>query len=123
MPECGAPEGPPGTYGCCVTTSDTGEWYSVVMAAQDELVRTRPDLVRCTDHCRLTPGLEPRTYTEALAALLTERYGVCATSGAPEDEVGVKNDNGWSEQFDVVCCGSEQRVWANKTVICKPARF
>ena len=51
-----------------------------------------------------------------------ERMGLCATSGGPPDEVGVKNSNDFNEQYDIVL-GSTQQPWTNHTVTCRPSRF
>jgi hypothetical protein len=112
-------------YGRCVSTGDRGEFYAIVVESQTALARMFPGLVsRDGDGYRIDVARE-REYTATLAGVIVQRYGgllgICATPGGPNDEVGVKNSNGYSEQYDVVV--SNGKIWANKTVKCRPARF
>jgi hypothetical protein len=128
MPECGADESsgaPEGqrVYGCCREAERRHVFLDKVLAAESELERTRPDLFESPG--KIPPGSENR-YVPALAALLTAKYGVCASQGGPADEVGVKDENGYSEQYDVVVGGDATHapsIAANQTVTCRPARF
>jgi hypothetical protein len=124
MSECGAADttgNPDGqrVWGCCREEEIRQVFVGKIEAAQAELERTRPDLFVAP---KQIPVGSDKTYTTALAKLLTEKYGVCATSGGPEDEIGVKTGNGFSEQYDVVW-GSQAGTWAHQTVSCRPARF
>lgn len=115
MPECGGPETQPGVYGCCREESSS-LFASQVEQAQRIVFSTRPDLFNSAGRV-----IEDIPYTTAVAQEL-ERMGLCATSGGPPDEVGVKNSNGFNEQYDVVL-GSTQQPWTNHTVTCRPSRF
>ena len=114
MPECGGPESQPGVFGCCREESSSS-FASQVEQAQARILSTRPDLF---NNGRV---IEDSAYTTAVAQEL-ERMGLCATSGGPPDEVGVKNSNDFNEQYDVVL-GSTQQPWTNHTVTCRPSRF
>ena len=114
MPECGGPESQPGVFGCCREESNSS-FASQVEQAQATILATRPDLF---NNGRV---IEDTAYTTAVAQEL-ERMGLCATSGGPPDEVGVKNSNDSNEQYDVIL-GSTQQPWTNHTVTCRPARF
>ena len=114
MPECGGPESQPGVFGCCREESNSS-FASLVEQAQETILSTRPDLF---NNGRV---IEDSAYTTAVAQEL-ERMGLCATSGGPPDEVGVKNSNDFNEQYDVVL-GSTQQPWTNHTVTCRPSRF
>lgn len=128
MPESGGPEvlQPDGTrfpegsrcWGRCCEAGRRGLFRQKVEDAQRELERVHPELF--VEPRRINLALE-EVYTRLLAELLTARYGVCSVPGGPGDEVGVKDQNGESEQYDVVI--SDGKTWANQTVVCKPARF
>jgi hypothetical protein len=112
-------------YGKCVQTTDRGEFYNVVVASQKALAASRGDLVlRDGDGYRIDLSRSGE-YVVALSSKIVQMYGpligVCATPGGPEDEIGIKNTNSSSEQYDVVV--SNGKIWANKTVRCAPARF
>lgn len=118
MPECGAEcVGP--KCGCFDSRETPQRFVGLVEAAQKELEATRPELFAAPSQIHL--GSEA-VYTTALAALLTAKYGVCAVSGGPEDEIGVKDSNESSEQYDVVW-GKQAGTWAHQTGTCRPARF
>ncbi len=115
MPECGGPEGPPGVYGCCREESSS-LFQGQVDAAIDIVRREQPGLV--------VGDLVPNegAFVAAVARTLTQRFGLCATPGGPADEVGVKSNNNFSEQFDIVFGSGTVRT-GGYTVTCRPARF
>jgi len=114
MPECGGPEGPPGVYGCC-----RGEAAQVfadqVEQAIAQLQRERPDLFNGTR------VLSEDAYVQGVARLLEQR-GFCSRQGAPSDEIGMKNSQGFSEQYDILLSSGNIRN-GGYTMTCRPARF
>jgi hypothetical protein len=115
MPECGRPEGPPGVYGCC-REERTRVFESQVDQAISELRRQRPDLF---DGDRVR---DANAYVQGVARVLEQRFGLCARQGGPEDEVGVKSTNSFSEQYDILFGNGTVRT-GGYTVTCRPARF
>lgn len=116
MPDCSAPEGPKGVYGCCTMhVSGDGDFGAIVDRAQDILERDHPELL---DRGRVK---SEEAYVEALARQL-QTMGVCAAVGGPGDEVAVKNSNGFNEQFDVVFSNMSPRR-SGYVARCAPARF
>jgi hypothetical protein len=114
MPECGASEGPAGVFGCC-KEERTQVFADAVENAIDKLLRERPELFN---------GDRPKddnAYIQGVAAILV-RDGYCAKQGGPEDEVAVKNSNGFSEQYDILLSNGRIRR-SGYTVTCRPARF
>lgn len=114
MPECGRPEGPAGVFGCC-RAETTQVFVGAVDAAIARVRRERPDLVD-GDRVRDEDG-----FVQAVARAL-EQTGLCARQGGPADEVGVKNSNSFSEQYDIVFGNGTVRS-GGYTVTCRPARF
>lgn len=115
MPECGAAEGPKGVWGCCREERDT-VFEDKVNAAIDKLLRERPQLF---------DGDRPKdadAYVRGVAEILQRDFGVCARQGGPDDEVGVKNSNGFNEQYDILF-GNGRIRYSGYTVTCRPARF
>jgi hypothetical protein len=55
-------------------------------------------------------------------ARVLRSYGFCAAAGGPPDEVGVKVNNEWNDQYDLVN-GSTSMPQLLYTVTCRPARF
>ncbi len=115
QPECGGPEGPKGTWGCCKEEHGTvfGEMVEEALA---KIQKERPELF---DRGRV---LNDDAYVQGVAKILERDYGVCSRQGGPEDEVGVKNANNYSEQFDILL-GSGYVRYGGHTVNCRPARF
>lgn len=116
MPECGGLEGPPGVWGCC--SEHRPSRYHAEVEATVESVKTFPGMMhedgRVVDEDR---------FMAAVIDVL-RMHGYCATRGGPEDEVGVKLGNDWSEQFDLLVGKTVPRVPASyHTVSCIPARF
>ena len=114
MPECGGPEGPRGVYGCC-REDDAFVFNGIVTAAINSVRVKKPELFR---NERV---LDFDGYMESVVEEL-RLLGVCATRGGPEDEVGVKNTNDFSEQYDIHLSTGRIR-YSGQTVTCKPARF
>ena len=115
MPECGRPEGPRGVFGCC-REDNSQVFVSQVDQAIEQIKRERPDLL---DGQRVR---DEDAYVQAVARILEQRFGLCAKQGGPSDEVGVKNSNSFSEQYDIVLGNGNARP-AGQTVTCRPARF
>lgn len=95
-----------------------GQLQDIVEAAQEQLQREKIGVLVNSAGFTI---VDDRVYTEALARLLNEQYGVCATAGGPDDEIGIKLSDTVSEQYDVVT--GWHQTWANRTVVCSPARF
>lgn len=114
MPECGGPEAPAGVFGCCRQEADQA-FGGQVDAAIAQLQRDRPDLF---DGNRV---LNAGAYVRGVASLLVQR-GFCAQQGGPEDEVGIKSSNSFSEQYDILFGNGTVRT-GGYTVTCRPARF
>jgi len=115
-PDCGGPEGPKGVFGCCREEVDVLGYD--VEAALAAVQTERPDLFR---------GGEGRVsdiagLTEAVCEILEANFPLCCKPGRPEDEIGVKADNSFSEQYDIVF-GSGFLRNNGYTVTCRPARF
>ncbi len=60
-------------------------------------------------------------YCESVATVL-QSYGFCAVAGGPPDEVGVKINNQFNDQYDLVN-GSTMQPHCLYTVTCRPSRF
>ena len=118
LPEVGGPEDPPGSgrYGKC--WGERQPRYSQEVNAAVQAVLARPG--QQFDDGRVT------NEDNFMAAVIEElqAQGFCVTRGGPEDEIGVKRDQEWSEQYDLLVGSSTPRhPAANYTVACKPARF
>jgi len=116
MPECGAPESSPGVFGCCKEQNST-IFEDQVAEGIRAVQRENPKMF---DGDRLIG--DPEVYVELVAKKVAALYGVCTTVGGPDDEIGVKNANDYSEQFDILF-GSGYVNHFGHTVNCKPARF
>lgn len=116
MPECGGPEGPEGVYGCC-RRAETSEalFAGPVDGAIAQIQREQPGLFvgnRVLDH---------NAYVQGVARIL-ERQGFCARQGGPEDELAIKNNNSYNEQYDILFSNGTIRT-QGFVVNCRPARF
>lgn len=117
-----APSNSPSQSTCSLASMPEGSpcraeapsFQTQVEAAQAEVRRTRPDLFE-GDRVRSEDG-----YVQEVARVLRSR-GLCAAQGGPKDEVAVKNNNDWNDQYDIVL-GSGQ-TWTSYQVTCRPARF
>lgn len=115
MPECGRPEGPTGVWGCC-REERSQVFAEQVETAIDKIQQERPELFngdRPKDH---------DAYIQGVATILERDFGYCSRQGGPEDEVAVKNSNGFSEQYDILFSNGRIRR-GGYTVTCRPARF
>jgi hypothetical protein len=115
MPDCGG-------NGCC-SEGGTALFNDAIGKAQDELARTRPDIVSGNGDVRVGEV----EYTDALATMLMRQNpGMCAVGGGrgsrSKDEVGIKVDNGMSQNVDVIIGGSH-RHWVGGRYTCRPAAF
>jgi hypothetical protein len=115
MPECGRPEGPAGVFGCC-RAEDAQQFAVQVDSAIGIVQRERPQLFSGNR------VLNEDAFVQAVAQTLVQRFSLCATQGGPADEVGVKNSNSFSEQYDIVFGNGTVRT-DGYTVTCRPARF
>jgi hypothetical protein len=115
MPECGGAEGPPGVFGCC-REEPSQVFASQVDAAITQIQRERPTLF---DGERVR---DANAYVQGVAQILERSFGLCSRQGGPEDEVGVKNTNSFSEQYDILYGNGTIRR-GGYTVTCRPARF
>lgn len=114
MRECGGPEGPAGVYGCC--RAESGQLFAeVVDQAIAQIQRERPSLFSGNR------VLDDDAYVQGVARILEQR-GYCARQGGPEDEVGIKSSNSFSEQYDILFGNGTVRT-GGYTVTCRPARF
>lgn len=115
-PECGGPESSPGVWGCC-SEHRPSRYLGEVQAIVEE-VKNWPGM--------LLPSGQVRDEDEFMDAVISRlrTNGYCVARGGPEDEIAVKLEQDWSEQFDVLWSSDNpRRPWANHTVSCIPARF
>jgi hypothetical protein len=115
MPDCGQ-------NGCC-SEGGTPLFNDAIGNAQAELARTRPDIVSSNGDVRVGEV----EYTDALATMVMRlNPGMCAVGGGrgsrSKDEIGVKVDNGLSQNVDVIIGGSH-RQWVGGRYTCRPAAF
>jgi hypothetical protein len=116
MPECGAPEGPKGVFGCC-REERTSLYSDQVAEAIRAVQRENPTMFNGDK----VIGNED-DYVDLVAKKVASLYGLCATVGGPQDEIGVKRANDLSEQFDILY-GTGYVNHYGYAVTCKPARF
>ncbi len=122
MPECGATGGspggdPPGVYGCCTKEGTAnGSWDAEVWDAINIVQREQPSLFNNQQ------VLDRVKYLEEVAKAVEKKYGLCVKPGFPGDEVGVKTQNGFSEQYDIYESNGRVR-YPGYQVTCRPARF
>lgn len=115
-PECGGPESSPGVWGCC-SKHRPSRYLGEVQAIVEE-VKNWPGM--------LLPSGQVRDEDEFMDAVIARlrTNGYCVARGGPEDEIAVKLEQNWSEQFDILWSSDNpRRPWANHTVSCTPARF
>ena len=86
-----------------------------VDAAIAQIQREQPQLFRGSQ------VLNSDAYVQGVARILVQR-GFCAQQGGPEDEVGIKSSNGFSEQYDIEYGDGTVRTEGYQ-VTCRPARF
>lgn len=116
MPECGRDEGPPGVWGCCRKEGQTGQWDAELWDAINILQREQPDLFRGNNI------LDRVKFISEVARITEQKYGLCVIPGGPGDEVGVKVNNSYSEQYDIYESSGRIR-YPGYAVTCRPARF
>jgi hypothetical protein len=115
-PNCAAPEGPPGVYGCCRARSE--EYGRQVSDSIFWLMENRKDLL---DGNRV---LNRTGFMQALEERLLQVYDLCADAENPlEDEIAVKGSNDFSEQYDVLLGDFTFVNPYGYQVTCRPARF
>ena len=122
MPECGATGGspggdPPGVYGCCTREgTGNGQWDAEIWDAINIVQREQPSLFFNQQ------VLDRVKYLEEVAKAAEKKYALCVKPGYPGDEVGVKTQNGFSEQYDIYESNGRVR-YPGYQVTCRPARF
>lgn len=116
MPNCAAPEGPAGVYGCCRQRTD--ELGHMVTDSIIWLQENRKDLI---DGTQVKDQLQ---FMLALEKRIIEYYGACAAAFNPlDDEIAIKTSNDFSEQYDVLLGDGSHVNLYGYAVTCKPARF
>jgi hypothetical protein len=120
MAECAAStQGPPGCYGCCCEENTDIHGFAVVDAI-NLVERERPELFS-GDRIADVQG-----FIDAVCEEI-ENQGLCCTQGPPHEEIGVKDSNNFSEQYDIVLgnpVDGEGFVNPHGYVLtCRPARF
>jgi hypothetical protein len=90
-----------------------------VEAAVRQIREERPNLFEPKNPKKVKPQ-HYDTYVEGVAEILRS-YGYCAEQGGPEDEVAVKKNNNWNDQYDVLM--GDGTSWVAYTVTCRPSRF
>jgi hypothetical protein len=121
--KCELPDRPDcGFTGCC-TEGGGNPYVTVIDNAQAELERTRPDLFNSNGSLKV----DEITYTNILAAKITEMTGICAVGGGQgssrsKDEVGLKRDNNSSTNVDTII-GSSNTPYIGGVYNCRPAAF
>lgn len=118
MPDCAAPEGPRGVFGCCrQRTDELGEFVELAIR---QVQATRPELF---DGDRIVNGLrDTELIQQLIVRTLEQRFGLCAKITS-DDEIGVKRTNDFSEQYDVIIGDGLAVNLHGYTVTCRPARF
>lgn len=116
MPECGAAEGPKGVFGCC-REERTSLFEDQVAEAIRAVQRENPTMF---DGDKVIGNADE--YVDLVAKRVASLYGLCATGGGPDDEIGVKRANDVSEQFDILY-GAGFVNHYGYAATCKPARF
>lgn len=97
---------------------ETGSFDDQVQEAQAEVLLNNPTMFN-------TDGsvIDPNAYVDAVAAVLRS-YGFCATRGGsgPDDEVAIKINNEWNDQYDIVIGGTNM-PWCAYMATLRPAGF
>ena len=115
MRECGGPEIVPGVFGCCDCRTPPNTFEDAVETAIANLQIQKPELFngeKVLDEDAYMKGVEKNL----------KKAGFCAKRGGPLDEVGVKVNNNFSMQYDVLTGDLYIRHRAPQCV-CTPARF
>ncbi len=120
---CTEPPSNPTVNNCAYNKkTPNGVFYSQVVGSIDILRQQKPDFF---DGKAIR---QVNKFYDGVIRVLEEEYGLCAVRGGegfPGDEIGIKQYNDFSEQWDIVAYGKDGRpypIW-DYTVTCKPARF
>lgn len=118
MPECGRDEGPPGVYGCCtkLESEGNGHWDGEIWDAINIVQTQHPELFRGQNI------LDRVAFINEVAKVVESKYKLCAKFGAVGDEIGLKINNTFSEQYDIYESNGRIR-YPGYAVTCRPARF
>jgi hypothetical protein len=114
QPDCGA---------SCCREGGAALFDDEIEAAQAALRTVSPGLFNGDGSLTV----DEETYTAALANQLTVMFGLCARGGGPptstsRDEVGIKRDNGVSQNVDVIL-GANHTPHVGGRYTCRPASF
>lgn len=112
-----------GRSGCCVRGGPAAQFDEEISVAQEALLVSSPDLFNPNGSL----AVDEVTYTNALAAKITQLFGLCARGGGggtsiSRDEVAVKRDNNLSQNYDVIL-GAGNRPYIGEHYSCRPASF
>ncbi len=120
--KCELPERPDCGASCCFEGGGN-PYVTAIDNAQADLERTRKDIFNSDGSLKV----DEVTYTNILAAKITEMTGICAIGGGQgssrsKDEVGLKRDNNSSTNVDVII-GSTHSPAILGVYTCRPAAF
>jgi len=116
--ECGGSESAPGVFGCCDTNVGTDDVYGhQVVAAMQEVLK-EPGVLDGAGSI-----IDEDAFVQAVAAKVEEMFLLCAKQGGPPDELAVKGNNDFSEQFDIVLGSNNTPLFGFFAARCSPARF
>ncbi len=105
----------PDCDGCC-RKGGNKSFAGPVRDAIDTVRREQPELFKSGDGVKDLDG-----FVNGVVKELRE-MGLCAVRGGPPDEVGVKETNEFSEQYDIHTSDRKVR-YGGLTVTCRPPRF
>ncbi len=103
--ECGVGGGHEGPWGCCKKPTE------------DRFIGAVEEAVLSTG---VTTVTDPEAFRDAVVRYLID-HGYCAVKGGPADEIGVKVNDAYNEQYDVIR-GDGAAQWLH-AASCSPARF
>lgn len=122
QPNC-ATENGPYEFGCCTARNieelEPG-YEAAINEAQDFVENTRPELFDANGKVR---GGSERAYTQAVAARIVSKNGICtaAPSYMPEDEIAMKDRNEKSQIIDIIQGDGTRRL--KYVSMCLPSNF
>jgi hypothetical protein len=117
IPSCFLPLSNPASATC---TKPKAQFGAQVNAAIDRVINERPDLFDLNDPSGMPRVLKYDAYLTAVVAAVSETPGLCGRVDA-EGEIGVKEDNGYNEQWIVWSSGSYVRRYY--VGACSPSTF
>lgn len=105
---------------------EAAQFFGEVDAAIAKVIEERPDLFDLSQGTNGSiPVLQPGAYLRAVAAMVQNTHGLCALRAPePRDEITVKFDNEFSENYDILLSDNRvRRGPATYRVTCRPAGF